>query len=71
MVSSLDLNIEFGAYMIIWKSQCAANECPFIESSVGEKIMSEEAFSDLVLVYLITTCKDFEQCMELHCFSIR
>lgn len=44
-----------------WKSQCAANKHSFIKSGVGEKLISEEAFPDLLWAYLITTCNGFER----------
>lgn len=44
-----------------WKSQCPANEHSFIKSGVGEKLISEEAFPNLLWAYLITTYISFEQ----------
>lgn len=64
------LDTEFGAKVMIWKSQCAANEYRLIESSVGEKKSFQKKLC-LILVYLMTMCKGFERCMELHCVSVR
>lgn len=38
------LEVELGANVMIWKSQCAANEHSFIKSGVGERLISEAAF---------------------------